>query len=285
MEKITFIAIILLLGFHIEASEIKHKITNGVAPNNNLWIDVNDKISGGITKDQFNKVIDDVNSVYEPIFKSLNCRLVFERNWDDGTVNASTDRDRTTCNVYMYGGLARYATITPDAFTYAICHEIGHHLGGAPKDDFGLWASVEGQADYFAGLKCLKKIWGHDDNVLLMGQRTIDPIAVSACEKRYSNSSDIALCKRLTQAGKILASILANIKGESEVSFSSPSQVVVQETMADHPPSQCRLDTFLAAALCNKNPDENFSDENSRIGACNQGSDSFGFRPRCWYKP
>jgi Zn-dependent protease with chaperone function len=54
----------------------------------------------------------------------------------------------------MFGGLARDPLVTKDGFSAVICHEIGHHIAGAPRKGFS-WASNEGQADYFATTKCL----------------------------------------------------------------------------------------------------------------------------------
>ena len=50
-----------------------------------------------------------------------------------------------------------------------ICHEVGHHLGGAPfmpkyYEDYYLFrGSSEGQADYYATSNCLKK-WFAEEN-------------------------------------------------------------------------------------------------------------------------
>jgi hypothetical protein len=33
----------------------------------------------------------------------------------------------------MFGGLARHELVTDDGFMMVVCHETGHHLGGAPR--------------------------------------------------------------------------------------------------------------------------------------------------------
>ena len=51
-----------------------------------------------------------------------------------------------------------------------ICHEVGHHLGGAPfmpkyYEDYYLFrGSSEGQADYYAANTCLKKWFSGEDH-------------------------------------------------------------------------------------------------------------------------
>jgi len=73
--------------------------------------------------------------------------LVIDKHWEDGTVNAYASENGNNDVISMFGGLARHPAITPDAFYLVACHEIGHHLGGAPKKGNTQWASNEGQAD------------------------------------------------------------------------------------------------------------------------------------------
>ena len=261
-----------------------HKIDDGFAPENNLWIGVDDKMVSTVTKEAFNKIMDDVGAIYAPIVKARGGTLQFQRNWDDGTVNAYASRSGTTWVVAMFGGLARYKDMTVDGFTYVVCHELGHHLGGAPKYARNPWASVEGQSDYYGGLKCMKRLWANDDNVAIVEAMKVDATVNAKCDKAFNNSNEAALCKRLSMAGLTLGQTLADLGREKAVSFTTPSTVVVTKLMESHPPAQCRLDTYFAAALCDKDPTEDFSDTDRLVGACNAGTDKVGIRPACWYK-
>ena len=125
----------------------------GFLPENDLKISVNAKRFGGISEEQFNTVIDKVNDVYAPLVAQEGGTLKIVKNWTDATVNAYAQRQGTTYLVSMFGGLARHETITEDGMALVVCHEIGHHIGGAPKKTWGsAWASNEGQSDYFATL-------------------------------------------------------------------------------------------------------------------------------------
>ena len=77
-------------------------------------------------------------------------------------MNAFAKQGASTWEVHMYGGLARHQAVTADGFALVVCHELGHHLGGAPQkvDWFGRlrWASNEGQADYWGTAKCFRKL-------------------------------------------------------------------------------------------------------------------------------
>ena len=142
----------------------------GILPENNLNIPVGLKfVGGGITEAQFNRVIDRISKLYTPVVSRLGGTLSIKRNWNDGTVNAYASRSGKTWNVAMFGGLARHETVTEDGFALVVCHELGHHIGGAPKKVSyysNSWASNEGQADYFANLKCLRKTFFKDLGII-----------------------------------------------------------------------------------------------------------------------
>ena len=77
----------------------------------------------------------------------------------------------------MFGGLARHKLVTPDGFALVACHEMGHHLGGAPRR--GGWASNEGQSDYYATTKCARRIWAEDNNAAIMQDRISKGLEIS----------------------------------------------------------------------------------------------------------
>jgi len=103
---------------------------------------------GGITKAQFNAVIDRAEAIYKPIIAAHGGTLVMHRNWDDSTVNAYAEQNGSNWEVSMFGGLAKRPEVTEDGFAMVLCHEIGHHLGGFPYVQD--WAADEGQSDMHA---------------------------------------------------------------------------------------------------------------------------------------
>jgi hypothetical protein len=260
--------------------------TTGFAPKNNRWISAADKETNGMTEERFNSIIDRVEKVYKPIVASKGANFIVVRNWDDGTVNAFADRNDGNWNVNMFGGLARSPEITDDGFMGVVCHETGHHLGGAPRYNGTDWASNEGQADYFATLKCLRRVMESDDNVSIISKMTIDADAKTKCEAVYKSASEVAMCERIAMAGKSLAALLASLGGESSVAFSTPDKSVVKRTNDQHPAAQCRLDTYFQGGLCDKAVAEENSSTDPKPGTCVK-SEGFkiGTRPLCWYKP
>jgi len=283
----------LTISNAIFACDIEGK--TGILPENKMYIPVGLKgTQTGITEIQFNKVIDRVNTLYAPFVKNLGASLVFSRNWTDGTVNAYASRDDATgkiWNVAMFGGLARHPEMNEDGFAVVVCHELGHHIGGMPrkKDAKGAlrWAANEGQADYYATLKCLRNYFADQDNQSALKNVEVPSIVKASCEKSYANANEIALCQRSAMAGLTLGKffrVLMNTK--TEVSFQTPDPTVVKVTYDAHPEAQCRLDTYFQGSLCDKSVNEQTSDTDVNQGTCTaKNGDTAGLRPLCWYAP
>ncbi len=125
-----FLIIMIYSSFSFSCSEDGAK---GIVPENDLWGGIETKNQNDMTEDLFNGLIDKVINVYKPIIQSEGARLKVERKWSSGKVNAIASRSFGVLKNSMYGGLARHKDITNDAFTLVVCHEVGHHLGGAPK--------------------------------------------------------------------------------------------------------------------------------------------------------
>lgn len=215
------------------------------------------KAKSGITKAQYDAALDLVQNAYAAEVQSLGFTLSFNRAWSDSTINSDTDVEGTQWVINSYGGLARYKGMTPDGYTLVACHELGHHLGGAPRfsDADSAWASVEGEADYWATLQCAKKVFNGD-------------------------------MARVQAASLVLGKVLADLGGEPVPSVSTPDSSVVTATYEDHPASQCRLDTYTAGGICVKGFDQ-MSATDPSVNACfdynpNPGP---GSRSLCWFKP
>ncbi len=259
------------------------------APKNSMFIGVSDKAANNMTKERFNAIISQVEEVYKPIVKEKGGNLVVQRNWDDGTVNAYASRNGNTWNVAMFGGLARHQLVTDDGFMMVVCHELGHHIGGAPKKGGwgSAWASNEGQSDYFATLKCMRAILEKEDNQKIVETMKIDAAAAKKCDTVYNASrEEAALCKRLAMGGKSLAQLLGDLGGNSNVNFDTPDKSVVRATNHNHPEAQCRLDTYFNGALCDVPLSSDVDDRDATKGVCTKRAGlEVGTRPLCWYKP
>jgi hypothetical protein len=278
------------------SGKLMHRVCDGFLPENNMKIPVGtlymDEPSG-ITEGEFNAVLDRIQLIYgKEIESGRHVKFVINRNWADDTVNAyaTQSEDFKTWSINMLGGLARHQVMTPDAFAAVACHETGHHIGGAPhfKNDNGTsdWAAVEGEADYFSMLKCLRRFFEHDDNAKILAGRDLNPIGVENCKAQHPNKRDAFICIRSVEAALALGRFFRNMGDAHWIALDTPDETVVDGVRESHPENQCRLDTFYHAALCTVPVSKKRSDTDYRAGACvNGNSDPIGHRPKCWFNP
>jgi len=257
----------------------------GFVPKNNLYLSVGDKEASGLSETQFNAVIDKVEGVYAPIVATYGGELEVVRNWTDGTVNAYAEQEGSSWKVSMFGGLARHKTITEDGFALVVCHEIGHHIGGAPRYNGDEWASNEGQSDYFATTKCLRRVWMSDDNASIIRKMDVPAHLSASCEKQWADETDRAICVRGGMAGDSVAKLFAALSWSRAAKFDTPDPKVVVRTNDAHPATQCRLDTYFQGALCEKSYLEDVASDSEVTGTCHGSTGhSQGLRPACWFK-
>ncbi|MBI5242683.1 MAG: hypothetical protein HY922_03235 [Elusimicrobia bacterium] len=258
----------------------------GFLPPNDMKIPVNSKDAKGITQAQFDQVMDSAQAIYGPVVEARGGVLEINRRWDDPTVNASAQRIGNRYILNMYGGLARHEVVTQDGFALVVCHELGHHIGGFPKMKYSGWATNEGQSDYFANLKCLRRVFADSASLSFTRAAGSDPVAEKACAQSF-NGSERAACMRGAMAGKSVSALFKTLHNESkDPLFDTPDPNVVPQTSDSHPATQCRLDTYFQGSLCAKPVSEDVSDKNPAPGTCTRSQGfSAGLRPLCWYKP
>ncbi len=262
--------------------------SEGFVPKNDLFIPVDAKSISTIDETEFNTVIDQVEAIYAPIVAEYGGKLEVVRKWTDGTVNAYAEQAGNIWKVSMFGGLARHKTITADGFALVVCHEIGHHIGGVPRYGGNDWASNEGQSDYFATTKCLRRVWQSEDNAAVIRKLEVPEALTTACSKAWpSSAQDRDICVRGGMAGESVAKLFAALSWSSKApKFDTPDTRQVSSTQDSHPATQCRLDTYFQGALCEKSFNEEIGQKDEVSGVCHSSAGhSVGLRPRCWFKP
>ncbi len=262
----------------------------GFLPENKLSVPVNAKSVSTVTEQKFNEIITDIAELYEPIIKKKGGTLQVNRLWSDATVNASAQRSGSTYVVNMYGGLARHSTITADGFALVMCHELGHHLGGAPKKAamFGaMWASNEGQADYWGNMKCMRHLFENEDNARVLASMKVDTYVEKSCLSQFTQVNDRNICIRTAMAGLSLGNLFKVLRNlRTDLTFQNPDPSRVARTNDNHPEPQCRLDTYFNGALCEADLNDEVSDKDENQGVCTtKNGQTVGVRPLCWFKP
>jgi len=271
----------------------------GIVEENDLRISAWDKSnSNSMTRSEFSSIITQIEEIYTPIFKSVGKNLIIKKDWEDSVVNAYAKLTGQTAYVVMSGGLARHPVITNDALALVVCHEVGHHIGGAPTKNirgFGgpsvSWASNEGQADYWGSLKCMRRYLSTQDNVAHIERINVPNEVRRSCEDIFHDLNSQTICIRTTLAGHSLANMFRAIRTRNgrtlnELSFTDKDPRVVKDMDDAHPAPQCRLDTYFSGSLCDRDVRERVSYTDLNSGVCTQiNGYNNGVRPRCWYRP
>lgn len=268
-------------------------------------------MDSAITEQEFNALINQVRNAYAPVVSQVGGKLAIQGDWKSTTVNASASQMFGSWNVKISGALARRAELTPDAFTLILCHELGHHLAGfalasGPLPDLPLpipkppvWASIEGQSDYFSSQVCARKLWGPELEKNRSFQEQVHPEAQKLCDSQWLSEADRNLCYRVSVGAESIGATMAGIKQVAAPKIETPDPNVVEKTNPSHPAIQCRLDTLIAGAICpvvfnqgiipgKKTPEGPSSveaEKEAAIYSCTSLSGyTTGLRPACWFK-
>ncbi len=315
MRNFIIISIISIFSLPTHASNLCSAF-----PENTLKIPVT--ATTGLSKQEMDNLILRFMNLYaQEVKNSEKCRLDIKNNWKSEQVNAfamkryrpQTSQD-LRCYIEVYGGLTRHKLNSFDSTLALLCHELGHHIGGAPQKSIlglpflTLGLSNEGQADYWSNLKCLKKVFKLDDNEKIMKQREsaenhllpVSKIAKKKCFSVYNDKNKAFLCYRSAMAGYSLVRVLASnrsyfkdhfkkpSKSELELrkpSFEKSNNKVVRFSKNSHPEIQCRLDTYLAGSLCNISEDLIVSKKDPHFNTCTvKNGYELGLRPSCWFR-
>jgi hypothetical protein len=205
-----FIAVFAFWSF----SALAANVHTFVPPNDLLVYESRDVQANKIAQASFNAAIDLVSKHYTAYVASRYGAILQINNlWSDPTVNSQAYRQGNVWMIDAFGGLARFGQISTAGYVAVLCHELGHHLGGAPRYPND-WASAEGQSDYWGFAQCMTVLY---------------PKALAY------------------DAGVNLADVLARLGGEKLPNPKTPDPTKVTKTNVDHPRAQCRLDTFIAA--------------------------------------
>lgn len=235
------------------------------------------------TQAQFDASVKKFEAVYKPIFTKNGKSLVINKLWNDVTVNASILCNGPLCNMNIYGGMAK--ALKPEGLEMVICHEAGHALGGFPfydNDDM----SNEGQSDYFASIACARNLWKYDDNRFYRAK--INPKARQFCDNiKYTASKQ--LCDKTMFGAYDVSKLLAKLGNEPVPSFSTPDTDEVLQTSDAHPAAQCRLDTYIAGAICPVGWNDGLipkDEQTANLYSCTEANNfKIGIRPKCWFAP
>lgn len=276
---------LILLGYCFTCSSSEQ--FSLLYPPNNLFFGVDQNLSG-LTEKDFNEIANKILENYEVVFTEQGKKLEIKNIWKNRGVNARTRLKNGIAEIQVFGGLIRSNHMTIDGLATVICHEVGHHLAGAPREQNGSGFSNEAQSDYFASLKCFRRLFINEDNISKIKDFEVSESVRKKCENSFNNLNEVSLCIRSALAG---FSFVKTGQGDvvlpgEEISFEQYDPNIVSSTSDEYPESQCRLDTILNGAICQVDFNEPLDNANPFKGTCHRKSSfTVGARPLCWFSP
>ena len=220
--------------------------------------------NAAISADQAEQIISDFGYAYKTNLARAGQKLLVRKEWTNNAFDMSIKHPTAnTLVLNVTNGVISNKRMTEDTFRLLVCHELGHFFGGAPKLKSSDWAANEGQSDYYATSKCMKRMISHNEYLI----------------------------ERVKKSALLFGQIMAESNHEdvSKISFDNKDKREVLATDMTHPSAQCRVDTLMAGLNCPISANVEFSSTNADVGACLESSIdarmAAGARPRCWYRP
>jgi hypothetical protein len=158
---------------------------------------------------------------------AINYPLELKADWNSPYFGAGVSLYENSFKLMILGGTARMKEMTLDAYAANVCHEVGHVIGGDPKQTItgADWASSEGQADFFAATICLKRFYQSE-----------------------GISNEVDLKNKIEKAGFDFMNLASKIESDPKNKFFQRAKVKMAEvdhTLINRYPSlQCRYETF-----------------------------------------
>jgi len=108
---------------------------------------------------EFYAIPSNLIGLFHEELKSAPAPLYLDAKWESPFFGAGVSLYQDQFSLMVLGGTTRVPGFSLEAYAALICHELGHILGGHPKQTIpgAEWASAEGQADFFAASICLPR--------------------------------------------------------------------------------------------------------------------------------
>ncbi len=257
MKKILFSLVFILFSF-ITRGEVR----------DNRFNDTNDP-----RQKEFDSTLEWVKKKYTSIIAPSGLKLTFYPTFILNLPLGKIDIFNGSLALSISGGFLTLPGGSIDVLALAICHELGHFLGGPPRfrRNGKIW-SAESQADYYASNYCVKQFFKEYTNSTIKEQTNYpsnertsstgagiitaeDPIISSSCNEQFTTLEDVGFCVRAINASVNFIKIIMDHKNKKNiVDVSTPSKATTTSTILLYPSDQCRLDNMFAAALDLKRP-------------------------------
>jgi hypothetical protein len=188
------------------------------------------------------------------IFQSAYPDVQFILSSQSAETNAQAIQFFGSKAILISDGFAQMENITTDDFGLIICHELGHHFGGAPyfpaSEGNSVWASAEGVADFWAARTCFPNVI---DRLPVVEVQKDDETA-HFCTRQVIQTP-LKTCWRTIQSSLFISRLHSALNREKTTpQLSTPEIRQVETTNVSYPSPQCRLDTFVAGVIQQDSP-------------------------------
>jgi hypothetical protein len=201
-----------------------------------------------VTYENYQQVIQDLiaQNIYA-VIAQYGKPVVINDQWDTNYFGAGSLQREGFFDIMLTGGYARSPGNSVQILALTVCHEMGHILGGEPRQSSQVagseWASAEGQADFYAASVCLPLYFkNHPEQI---------PAADESVKKICGGNN---ICEAIAQTGEMYihfaGTYFPDLKGDVDPQIETPAPPAAELIRDSYPSFQCRLDTFVTGALC-----------------------------------
>jgi hypothetical protein len=229
-------------------------------------------------------IFDVFRETYKGKFAAQN--LTFEITEDSSTdFGAFAERIGNVARIRVHRGTRYHQRLNPNMYAMILCHELGHHLGGAPRFA-NSWAAVEGEADYYATLKCWRTVESSLPAFAMTDPVDSDGLEIQTkCTASYPQpalKAERISCQHALKTSLDLTRVLAGLSGFTAVGItaSANSKTTVTTTFPFANEPLCRWQTFRPGGLCSISAEVDVEAAN---GACTTSDSPDAARPHCWF--
>lgn len=202
----------------------------------------------GLNESQYYKVLGTFMVEYFQLVKNKTGKdFVVNFDWQNNYFGAFAKDEGGKYSISLWGGMGRAEGMTEELAYFVLCHELGHILGGNPKQTIpgSDWASSEGQSDFFAAKRCMPHL-----------------MKKIPMKKRHASKRTDELCRGNLQCETIASIGKEFINFAKRWSFQNYTEVKLGDLPAEvprsmlrnvYPSDQCRLETVIQGATCTVN--------------------------------
>ncbi len=234
---------------------------------------VTDPTTSTVTEESFKSIPTIIHSLNQANYHKENISVSLNLKWDVPYFSAWVkDEAPRKYSMNFWGGIARIPGMNDNAHALTACHEVGHLLGGEPRLTIPsfLWATSEGQSDYYATSVCLKSYFDLLEKMGKLEEPQVDQKLYTRCLTNYDETRDFLICLNIMEGIEGFSHLLHHLDSKkTKLDFNKKSAKVKATILNSYPEPQCRIETLIAGNFCSPEEYPCLGKENAR--------------PQCWF--